>query len=215
MIFMCFNINDTIPYLYANSSLGYKCYEGKYHYVREDYRFLEYIDTEKKFSIVSITFSALCLFSNILFFVSLGHKKTSIFFFACFLVSYSIETIIFFIKRDFTTINKCDYFCTSVQTCYGGICSKTQDGNVCTDELIVKRQIPIICSFAFSLFINIFAFKEFQIPNLELPSKELLETKLVEKKEPLIIEIEKPFSIQLDPIHINEEDPKDNPFMHL
>jgi hypothetical protein len=194
--------------------MNFKCYESQYHYVEDDYRFQGYIETEKKLSVASITFSVLCLFVNILFYLSMGHRKTSLFLFVCFLISYVIEIILFFADRNFLVVNKCNYFCTSVQTCEGGICAKTKDGNVCNNELIIKRQIPIICSFIFSLILNIFALKDSGEPNLELPSKELLEARLIKKEEPLIIEVEKPFSIQLDPIHV-KEDREDNPFMHL
>lgn len=190
MIYMCFNINDTIPYLSVNSSINFRCYEGKYKYLKDDLDFSDYIETEHNLAIVNIVFSILCLVVNILFFISLGNKRTSVAILILFWIIHITSIIIFFAGRDFPLINKCDYFCTSVKTCYAGICSKTKDGNYCENEIILKRQIPIICSFVFSSVLNFFAFNESQIPDIELPDKNLLEPK--EKSDPILIETPNP-----------------------
>lgn len=187
LVYMCFNINDSIPYVNANLNFTYRCYTGKYQYLNDNSEFSNYIETEHDLAISGIVFSVLCLTSNILYHISLGNKRTSISILILFWLIHIISVIVFFVDRNLPLINKCDYFCTSVKTCYGGICSKTKDGNQCENELILKRQIPIICSFIFSSILNFFAFSESQIPDLELPSKILLESR--EKSEPILIDI--------------------------
>lgn len=206
LVYMCFNANDTIPYIKADLNLTYKCYSGKYEYVKDDFEFSNYINTEHDLAISNIVFSGICLFLNIIFFISLGNKRTSIAVLVLFGLVHVISVVLFFVKRNFPVINKCDYFCTSVKTCYGGICSRTKDGNYCENELILKRQIPIICSFLFSLVLNIFAFSESQIPEIDLPDRSLLEAK--NKSEPILIESiqNDNFSITLDPIDQNPLD---------